>query len=273
MTPQRALEAIGQLPDEEIDIAEAALQFARIEEPDAAALAAARAHLSEIARAAAGLVCSPGSPLRQADALSDLLALRFGYRGDSQTYDSLDNANLIRVTQRRRGLPVALGIVWIHAARTAGWQASGINFPGHFLIALGEGRARAFLDVFAGGGALTDGALRGLLRNFEGPEARLRPEVLAAVSDRAVLLRLQNNIKLRRLRDGDVAAARRCNTDMLRLAPRGGALWRDAALLAEKSDDPGEALAAWQRFLDLGPDPSQAEMARDAIRQLRSRLH
>ena len=49
--PSLALDAIGQLPDAEIDIADAALQLARVDAPDAD-WRAARAHLSELAREA-----------------------------------------------------------------------------------------------------------------------------------------------------------------------------------------------------------------------------
>ena len=52
--PRTALEAIGQLPDGEIDIADAALQLARIDAPEAD-WEGARAHLSELARAAVDL--------------------------------------------------------------------------------------------------------------------------------------------------------------------------------------------------------------------------
>jgi regulator of sirC expression with transglutaminase-like and TPR domain len=273
MTPSReALEALGQLPDDEIDIAAAALQLARIDLPDADP-APVQAHLSDIARAAALGAFDADAPEQQAGALAELLAGQFGYQGDARTYDSPDNANLIRVVQRRRGLPVALGILWIHAARTAGWEAHGVNFPGHFLVGLGSGRRRVMLDVFAGGVVLDASALRTLLVNFEGPDAQLRAEILAPMDDRDVLLRLQNNIKLRRLRSGDFAAARTCNADMLLFAPATAALWRDEALLAERLEEPAAALAAWQRFLELVPTGAEAVVARDAVRQLRSRLH
>ena len=51
----------------------------------------------------------------------------------------------------RRGLPVALGIIYISAARTLGLQARGVNFPGHFLV-----RA-AWRAVGHVGGILHDG--------------------------------------------------------------------------------------------------------------------
>ena len=52
--PRAALDAIGQLPDSEIDIADAALQLARVDAPDAD-WTEARDHWSEVARAVAAL--------------------------------------------------------------------------------------------------------------------------------------------------------------------------------------------------------------------------
>ncbi len=93
-----------------------------------------------------------------------------GYGGDVENYDDPANANLIRVIERRRGLPVALGILWLHAARAAGWAAHGIDFPGHFLLALtGRGEQRV-VDVFAGGAALDARDLRALIKRVEGAE-------------------------------------------------------------------------------------------------------
>ncbi|MGE0418997.1 MAG: transglutaminase family protein, partial [Acetobacteraceae bacterium] len=143
-----ALEAIGRLPDAEIDIADAALQLARIDRPTAD-WASASAHLSDLARqaVATATVLPDGSPVSRARALSDLLVDRFGYRGDVETYDDLANANIISVIERRRGLPVALGVIWLHAAHAAGWTAYGIDFPAHFLIGLAHEGSQVVLDV------------------------------------------------------------------------------------------------------------------------------
>ena len=199
--PRAALEAIGQLPDAEIDIADAALQFARVDAPEAD-WQAARQHLSDLAREAvalAGGVPDDDIPTR-ARVLALLLSARHAYAGDAEDYDNLRNANLIHVIERRRGLPVALGILWLHAARTVGWAAHGADFPGHFLLALEGGGGKTVLDVFAGGTPLDSAALRRLLRSVEGRQADLRPGLLAPMSSRAVLLRLQTNIKPRRAR-------------------------------------------------------------------------
>jgi regulator of sirC expression with transglutaminase-like and TPR domain len=272
-----ALDAAGQLPDAELDIAATALQLARIDAPGAD-WGAAAAHLSELARAAvAAAAADPeadaGDPLRRAGLLAALLQDRFGYAGDSETYEAPANANLLRVIERRRGLPVALGLLWLHAAEAAGWAAHGLDFPGHFLIALEGSQGPAVVDPFHGGGPLQAPALRALLKAVQGPQAELQPGMMAPVGKRDVLLRLQNNIKLRRLRAGELEAALACTEDMLRFAPEAAPLWREAALMHQRLDRIGAALQCLERFLALVPEGEAAHRARALAVELRQRLH
>ena len=266
-----ALEAIGQLPDGELDLAGAALQLARIDAPEAD-WHAARAHLSDLARDAVALASDrpDADPAVRAGALAGLMTGRWRYTGDRDTYDDLSNANLIRVTERRRGLPVALGILWLHCARAAGWDAFGIDFPGHFMIALPGRKGQLVLDVFDGGQPVD---ARAMIRRVEGPKAELRPGLLAPMAARSVLLRLQNNIKGRRLDAGDVAGGLAALEDMLRIAPDHASLWREAALINQRLDHVGAALRCYERFLALVPDGEAASRVRLAMDGLRGRLN
>jgi len=269
-----ALEAIGLLPDTEIDIGDAALQLARVDAPDAD-WQAARAHLSNLARDAVALAntIGPDDLTMRAEALAGLIAGRHGYAGDAESYDDLANANLIRVIERRKGLPVALGIIWLHTARAAGWSAHGVDFPAHFLIALQGRTVQAVLDVFAGGMPLDARDLRALLKRVEGSKAELRPGVLRPISARRVLLRLQNNITSRRLQAGDLPGALACTEDMLRIAPEDTGLWRQAAVMNQRLDRVSAALRCFERFLALAPEGDAASRVRGAIDELRSRLN
>lgn len=272
-----ALDAAGQLPDGELDVATVALHFARIDAPEAD-WRAARARLTEIAReavsaAAADPAADAGDAARRAAALAALLHGRFGLQGDTEHYDDPANANLIQVLERRRGLPVALGILWLHAAEAAGWGAHGVDFPGHFLLALEEPRGQVVLDVFAGGAALGAPELRALIKRIEGPKAELRPGLLAPMGKRAVLLRLQNNIKLRRLRAGEVEGALSCTEDMLRLAPGHAGLWREAGLMQHRLERIGAAMASLERALELEPGAESAPRLRALLEELRNRLN
>jgi regulator of sirC expression with transglutaminase-like and TPR domain len=272
--PREALDAIGTLPDSEIDIGDAALQFARIDAP-AADWEVARAHLSDIARAAAKLVTTidESDLAERAVGLSGLLGGRFGYRGDADTYDDLANANLIRVIERRRGLPVALGILWLHAAHAAGWDAHGVDFPAHFLVAMPGPGGQSVLDVFNGGTPLTSKDLRALLKKAEGPTAELRPGLLRPMSPRRVLLRLQNNIVTRRLAAEDTEGALTCLEDMLRIAPDHASLWQQTGIVNQKLDRIAAAVRCFERFLALLPDGETARDVQALIGSLRGRLN
>ena len=282
--PRDALDAIGQLPDVEIDLAGAALQFARIDAP-AADWRAAAAHLSVLARDAVALSreLPSTSPAARAGALAALMG-RHGYAGDTQTYEDLANANLMHVIERRRGLPVSLGILWLHCARAAGWGAHGVDFPGHFLLAMEgapPGKPRparptaphVILDVFAGGMTLEPRDMLALLRQSEGPDAELRPGVLQPMSARSVLLRLQRNIQARHERAGRLEDALSCTEDMLRVAPDVVLLWRNAAALNQALDRVAAALRCYGRVLDLVPAGEMAARTRAAMDDLRARLN
>ena len=275
--PRRAIDAIGQLPDVEIDIAGAAVQFARIDAPRAD-WEGAMVRLSGLARDAveAARALPSMTAGARAGAIAQIMG-RHGYAGDTDTYESLDNANLIRVTERRRGLPVALGILWLHCARAAGWAAHGLDFPGHFLIAIEGGQPRpargapaqrVVIDVFAGGMMLEGADMLELLRRTQGRDAEMRPGMLQPMPARAVLLRLQRNIQLRRQAEGALAPALVCLEDMIRLAPDRVALWREAASLNERLGRKAAAIRCHTRILDLAPEGTLAELTRHHLKDL-----
>ncbi len=114
-------------------------------------------------------------------------------------------------------------------------------------------------------------ALHRLLRAVEGEQADLRPGLLAPMSSRAVLLRLQGNIKTRRLGAGDVAGALACIEDMLRIATDHARLWREAGILNQRLEHVDAALRCYERFLHLVPQGEAASRTRAAMEQLRSR--
>lgn len=272
---ERSLRALGTLDDEAVDLAEAALLLASLDRP-ALPLERYRHHLSLLVRdtaEATGEAAAAGDLAARAAALRAVIVGRYGYTGDEDTYDDLENASLMRVIDRRRGLPVTLAILWIHAARRQGWQAEGVNFPGHFLIRLQAGSARAILDPFRGGELLGTQALRRLLKATQGEAAELSPAYYAACGNRAILLRLQNNIKIRQLRDGAHEAALKAVESMLLLDPGDAGLWRQAGLLQLRLENLGAAILALNNFLALAPgDPRRAEVLA-LVRRLRAKLH
>jgi regulator of sirC expression with transglutaminase-like and TPR domain len=265
-----------------LPIGEAALALASFERPHVGLLRY-RQHLATLARdvgrhaGAVGLqptgLSRGGDLAARAQALNEIILLKYGYSGDELTYDDLQNANLMRVVDRRKGLPVALGILYLHAARAQGWDSVGLGFPGHFLIRLTEGAERLILDPFHGGKVCDAASLRELLKAMAGQEVELSPEHYAPVADRDVLLRLQNNLKSRLLQAGSNERALGVVETMLMLAPDLAELWHEAGLLNAQLGNMRAGANALEQFIIRAPEGSARHQAAALLQQLKSKLN
>src|SRR5580700_9581891 len=249
----RYLRELGTTASPVLPIGEAALAFASFERPRVA-LGRYRQHLAAIARDVGRHAAGSADLAARAQALNEIILLKYGYSGDELTYDDLQNANLMRVIDRRKGLPVALGILYLDAARAQGWDTVGLGFPGHFLIRLSDGGERLILDPFHGGRVLDAVALRELLKAIAGQEIELAPEHYAPVADREVLLRLQNNLKSRLIQSQRHEEAVRVIETMRMLAPDLAELAREAGLLYAQFGNLRAAVRSIEEFITHAPE-------------------
>jgi regulator of sirC expression with transglutaminase-like and TPR domain len=268
----RFLRELGSSGAQVLPIAEAALALASFERPRVD-LGRYRDHLRAISRDVGRHRGVGGDLVARAGALNDIILLKYGYSGDELTYDDLQNGNLIRVVDRRKGLPVALGVLYIHAARAQGWDMVGLAFPGHFLVRLSEGRERVVIDPFHGGTICGAAELRDLLKAATGRESELLPEHYASVSDRDVLLRLQNNIKARLLQAQDTRRALAVLETMLMLAPDLAELWHEAGMLHRHLGNMRAAAAALEQYVVRAADGVARHRAAAVLQQLRTQLN
>jgi regulator of sirC expression with transglutaminase-like and TPR domain len=264
--PLEYLRRMGQSGDGPHDIARAALMLAALDQPGRT-IEPYLAHLREIEdamRAESGLILRVSDGAR---AVVELLTGRLGYDGDRQDYDDPRNADLMAVIDRRRGLPVALGILYMHAARAAGMLAFGLNTQSHFVLRLAHRGDAVTIDPFHGGAAV----------DSEHLPVELRPDdagLAQPVSDIDVLLRLQNNLKMRALGAGDAQRALELSRRMVVLAPGKPDLWFDLARLNEGLGILGAARNAYEMCLEHAPSGQTLHNeAAIALSQLKRRLN
>jgi regulator of sirC expression with transglutaminase-like and TPR domain len=268
----RYLRDLGTAGARNLPIAEAALALASFDRPRVD-LARYRDHLKLLARDVGRHSGAANGLGARARALNEIILLKYGYSGDELTYDDLQNANLMRVIDRRKGLPVVLGILYIHAARAQGWEMSGLAFPGHFLVRLSQGGERLIIDPFHGGRLCGAAELRELLHAMTGRDNQLLPEHYAPVSDREVLLRLQNNVKSRLLQAQRFEQALVVTETMLMLAPDLGELWHEAGLLYARLGNLRAAVNALKEFVARAPDGLARHQAAATLQQLSAQLN
>lgn len=150
---------------------------------DALADAAARARDELADRSFAG-----------ARAVTRVLFLEHGFRGNSDDYYDPRNSFLAAVLDRRAGIPITLSVLYMEVARRIGAVVTGVGFPGHFLVRAFDGDRAVVIDPFNRGAVLGRPDLEELLARVSGPDARFEPQLLAPVGPAAILTRMLVNL-------------------------------------------------------------------------------
>ncbi len=194
-----------------------------------------------------------------------------GFTGERQAFFCPENSFLQRVLERRKGLPITLGVLYIEVGRRAGIPLFGINFPGHFLAGAkedGAGEDELFvLDPFNGGRALDQDALEALLQQMA-PELKLCSALLAPAPVEQIVWRMLSNLRRVYLREHDSQRALGVVDLMLFLAPDHPGELRTRAALNAQLGAFRAALRDVNRCLELTPDAPDAAGLRRAQKEL-----
>ena len=270
-------EKIGLLADADIPLAEAALRLS-FEERPGLDLGRYRHHLSEIVKkvderfkALIEAGASDDAATRIA-ALKHIISDQYKYEGDHEAFHDLKNADLTQVIDRRKGLPITLSIIAIHAAKEQGWQLEGVNFPGHFLLRMTHNGERLIADPFENFQLLQAPDLRALLKKIAGPEAELSATYYETATNRDILVRLQNNIKFRLIGDEDYEAALQVSKRLLQIAPLEHRLLFDTAVLEARTGHISQAIQLLEHYLEIAPGNSDRYDAQMFLASLKEGL-
>jgi regulator of sirC expression with transglutaminase-like and TPR domain len=272
--PREFLRRLGLAGDGPHEIAQAALMLSALDHPEKN-LAPYRAHLSEIAEAAKAAVGLMTDIETAARALSGVIAGRYGYDGERAAFEQPANASMIEVIERRRGLPVLLGILYIHAARAAGMESTGLYSPGHFLLRIARKGADAVIDAFNAGAVLDRSRMTvpGIASPIPLTDTRLgdEPSPFEPVSDTDVLLRVLNNIKGRAIKTKDNARAAEIAGRMALIAPKRPMIWLELARAQESLGSLSAAKASYDNAVKTSrpgdPFRNEAALALDALKR------
>jgi regulator of sirC expression with transglutaminase-like and TPR domain len=203
------------------------------------------------------------------DALAETMASDLRLNGDLLTYDHHGNTDVIDVAERRRGLSAALAVFYLDAARRAGVKAQGVDFPGHFLLRVETPEGPVALDPFSQGRLVLPSELtRRALRAGLTPHVADRLDVLMApVSDRECLIRLQNLLFIRAIEARDYENAERSALRRALLDPEDHRPWLDVAAAREKQGALSGALEALSRARSVDdPMDIRRQMSIDRVR-------
>ncbi len=261
--------SVAQLPDEEIDLARAALLVSATEEPDIE-IDQQLGLLDSLAAAASRRLGKGGSPLYCANTLSEYLFEEVGFRGNEEDYYDPRNSFLDEVLRRRLGIPITLSLVYIEVGKRLGLPMVGVGMPGHFLIRHRD-ETGLVLDAFEKGIVLSEEECIQRFRQVAPPRVPWNSSHLDPISNREFIARMLRNLKGIFWDRKDFHRALPMVDRLVVLEPDVIQERRDRGLVHYQLQNYPEALEDLEFYVDYGRSASDGGVHR-LVRELRSRL-
>lgn len=267
----KRLQSLMDRPDEQIDLAEAALLVAADEYPELD-IRAYLVRLDDLARTLQQRLAPGLSVQQQIDALNHYLFHEEGFRPNPADYYDPRNSFLNDVLDRRLGIPLTLSIVYIEVGRRLGLPLAGVSFPGHFLVRCPVGVGMVIIDPYSGGISLSLEDLRDRLKLLKGDDVPSEEQVAAMLGAAAkgdILVRMLRNLKAIYVHQEQFERALSCANRIVLIAPQNVDELRERAALYLRLECFQAAIADLERYLELDGDGADAQEAREQLVELR----
>ncbi len=290
-SPLARLSAQLLLPDEQIDLAEAALTIATMEYPGLQE-SYYLDRLDQLADEVRPLISAETEPLKNIENLNYFLNSVKGFHGNETDYNDRRNSYLNDVLERKTGLPITLSLLYIELGKRLGLHFEGIGLPGHFIIRYRElepqlsGRndnssgsenlglqehpanfssasaPSILLDPFNGGTILTEEECITLVFERYGRMMPLRQAFARPVTNRQFLMRMINNLKAITISEQDYQRGLQLQESLVRLNPDSPEEKRDRGVLYARNGQNGLAIVDLQTYLAQQPAGRDVNLVR-----------
>ncbi|MBO9576627.1 MAG: tetratricopeptide repeat protein [Sphingobium sp.] len=254
---------LGLMDDEDIELDFAALALSELDHTGLDLSGHARL-LRDIGERLAVVGADAGTPRAQAGALAAVFHEEYGFVGDKGSYDAPLNGDMVRVLDRRQGLPISLSILYAAAARRMGWTAGVLNTPGHVLLRIGRVES-VIVDPFNGGAIVSDDQLIALLQHAQ--SAGMAGDA-GPMSNQDVLVRLLLNQAMRAEQAGDAGRAMTLYQRMTLVAPANPDGWWALARLQLAAGMIDEARRSLTAMLEITRDEGRRDLVATVLERI-----
>ena len=259
---RRAFAALLALPDEAIDLGQAALLIAREEYPDLE-VGPYLLRLDEMAETVRSRLRGGEGFTSRIAHLNRLLFEEMGFRGNREEYYDPRNSFLNDVLDRRIGIPITLSAVYLEVARRIDFPLAGVSFPGHFLVRYTgrEASTEVLVDPWNRGAILTEEECRRRLEEMYRGKVPFRKEFLKRARTREILERMLNNLKAIYEGQRDYHRALRVQQMLVCVHPGAPPQIRDRGLIHYRLALLAQAAEDLESYVEAAPDaPDTAEI-------------
>ncbi|HEV8243172.1 MAG TPA: transglutaminase-like domain-containing protein [Nitrospirales bacterium] len=182
--------ALSACDDDDLDLEAGAFLIARFAYPDLEASTYGDV-LDAMAREVRERLGRKASGEEIVKAINRYLFVEQGFAGNTQEYYDVENSYLNRVLERKTGIPISLGAVYLLVGKRLELPVFGVGMPGHFLVKYEADRYRIFVDCFNGGALLTQ---KDCARFLDQAGYGFDERYLQKTPSRAILIRMIKNL-------------------------------------------------------------------------------
>ena len=218
-------------------------------------------------------VASDAAPLARLLALNQFFYKDLGFGGNLNDYYATGNSYIHALLESRRGIPISMAVLWLELAQGIGLTASGVSFPGHFLIKISLPMGQAVIDPLSGQ-SFSGEKLSEMLEPY-----RLSPDFevpmglyLQAAPAREILARMLRNLKEIFKSQKQWEQWLEVQERLVVLMPEAWTEYRDRGLAQAALGNHSQALADLEHYLahvqdvvDVDAIAQQVEMLRTAL--------
>ena len=256
-------------PEEEIDLARAALLLAATEYPELS-IERELFRVDELAEGVAPRM-DDDSPLYQLNTLSEYLFDELKFAGNHTNYYDPRNSFLNDVIERRLGIPITLSLLYIEVGKRLGVPLLGIGMPGHFVVRHRDD-PDIFVDPFHGGILLSEEECAERLKQSTQGALAWDREYLAPVSSRAFIARMLRNLKVVYLQRRSYERVLATIDRVIALLPQDAVEFRDRGVVNYRLGNYADALEDLYVYVESGDVVPDEDTVRKLMDQIRGRL-
>ena len=256
-------------PDEEIDLARAALLIAATEYPRLS-IERELFRIDAIAEGVASRM-DDDTPLYQLNTLSEYLFDELKFAGNHTNYHDPRNSFLNDVIERRIGIPITLSLLYIEVGKRLGVPLLGIGMPAHFIVRHRD-ESDVFVDPFHGGILLSEAECADRLKQVTQGSLAWDREYLEPVSSRTFIARMLRNLKVVYLQRRNYERVLATIDRVIALQPGAAVEFRDRGVVNYRLGNYEDALEDLGAYVASGEGVSDGATVRRLIDQIQDRL-
>lgn len=247
--------------DEDINLAEAALLYAKEEYPDLDIEKYLR-KINLIAEEINKNLSRGNDPNYLIGEINTYLFAVAGFRGNRGDYYDPKNSFLNDVLDRKKGIPIMLSVLYMEIANRLGLNLKGVGFPGHFIVKYSGPEGEILIDPFNEGRTLSHKDCQDILDRVYNGGVEFQRYMLEPSTKKQILVRMLNNLKNIYWSSKNYLKALSIVEFILLLTPDSVTEIRDRGMIYYQLECFSQALLDFEKYLRIYPEAPDEKIIR-----------